>query len=177
MATTAGNLPPGPGLLNAWLGAGDRVFLDTNVLIYASIPAAPAHGHAAAVLHQLRTVGCELWISRQVLREYLSAVTRPQSYGPPTPMPKALANVRTIINSLLTAEDGPGVTTHLFNLLAQVPVGGKQIHDANIVATILAHGIPNLLTDNVADFTRFSRFITVIPLLPPAPPAAPPGVP
>ena len=32
---------------------------------------------------------------------------------------------------------------------------GKQVHDANIVATMLAHGVGRLLTFNVADFQRF----------------------
>ncbi len=46
----------------------------------------------------------------------------------------------------------------------QIPIGGRQIHDANIVATMLAHGIPRLLTNNPGDFQRFAAHITVIPL-------------
>jgi hypothetical protein len=40
------------------------------------------------------------------------------------------------------AEDGPVVTAKLLTLLPRVSIGGKQVHDANIVATMLAHGIP-----------------------------------
>ena len=36
-----------------------------------------------------------------------------------------------------------------------VQVGGRQIHDANIVATMLAHGERRLLTFNAADFRRY----------------------
>ncbi|MEH2170887.1 MAG: hypothetical protein V7K41_30400 [Nostoc sp.] len=42
--------------------------------------------------------------------------------------------------------------------------GGKQVHDANIVATMLVYGIPQLLTHNTSDFARFSGLITVLPL-------------
>lgn len=33
------------------------------------------------------------------------------------------------------AEDGPLVTERLFELLGRIPTGGRQIHEANIVAT------------------------------------------
>ena len=34
-------------------------------------------------------------------------------------------------------------------------MGGRQIHDANIVAAMLAHGERRLLTFNTADFRRY----------------------
>jgi predicted nucleic acid-binding protein len=40
--------------------------------------------------------------------------------------------------------------------------GGRQVHDANIVATMLAHGETRLLTFNDADFRRFSSVIEVV---------------
>jgi predicted nucleic acid-binding protein len=36
------------------------------------------------------------------------------------------------------------------------------VHDANVVATMLAHGETTLLTFNTADFRRFARVIEVI---------------
>ncbi len=49
-------------------------------------------------------------------------------------------------------------------LLAVGDTRGKQIHDANIVATMMAHGIRTLLTDNVSDFARWGHVIDVRPL-------------
>ena len=40
-------------------------------------------------------------------------------------------------------------------------IGGKKIHDANIVATMLAYGIPAILTHNTNDFERFGDIIIV----------------
>jgi predicted nucleic acid-binding protein len=52
----------------------------------------------------------------------------------------------------------------LLALSGQVNIGGKQVHDANIVATMQVYGIRRLLTHNTSDFVRFSAFITVVPL-------------
>ncbi len=62
------------------------------------------------------------------------------------------------------AEDGPSVTLLLLDLLHEFPTAGKQIHDANIVATMLSVGIGHLLTDNMVDFERYSTLIKIHPL-------------
>ena len=41
---------------------------------------------------------------------------------------------------------------------------GKQVHDANIVATALGHGVERVLTENVEDFTRFSDYVEIVAL-------------
>lgn len=61
----------------------------------------------------------------------------------------------------VVAEDQEIITEQLFLLLEQVPCGGKQVHDANIVATMLAYGIPQLVTYNLEDFRRFAGFVAV----------------
>jgi predicted nucleic acid-binding protein len=42
-------------------------------------------------------------------------------------------------------------------LVRQYQIRGKQIHDANIVAVMLTHGIHRLATYNQADFQRFGE--------------------
>lgn len=81
-------------------------------------------------------------------------------------MSALIADVQSFQTQFLLAEDGPAVTGHLLNLLGSIPCAGKQVHDANIVATMLTYSIPKLLTHNVADFTRFAALISVIPLVP-----------
>ncbi len=67
----------------------------------------------------------------------------------------ALDDVGRLLNNLEVLEDGPAVTATLVNLFRDAAVGGRQIHDANIVATMLAHGERRLLTFNTSDFRRF----------------------
>jgi|SRR5579884_502840 len=144
----------------------DPILVDTNVLIYHQIARSPLHAPARQQLGDLSAAGHALWVSRQILREYLAAMSRPGTVTPPPPMTALIADVRTFQARFFIAEDGPAVTIHLLSLLTSIPCAGKQIHDANIVATMLAHGIPRLLTHNVADFSRFAGIITVIPLVP-----------
>jgi predicted nucleic acid-binding protein len=58
----------------------------------------------------------------------------------------------------------PDVISVLEQLIQNYPVAGKQIHDANIVATMKVYGIKYLLTNNISDFARFDQLINLIPL-------------
>ena len=48
------------------------------------------------------------------------------------------------------------VATRLLALVEAAGCSGKQVHDANIVATMLEHGVTALVTDNPADFRRYA---------------------
>ena len=74
----------------------------------------------------------------------------------------ALEDVSRLIRSFEILEDGPRVTEWLVGPCREYPVGGRQIHDANIVATMLAHGEGRLLTFNGADFRRFGDRIELV---------------
>jgi predicted nucleic acid-binding protein len=139
--------------------AADPVFVDTNVLIYATRRTASEHAAAQAALARLEGEGRGLWISFQILREYLAAVTRPQATSPALPMATAIADVRRFQQVFYVAEGRPVVLERLLALLATHHGAGRQVHDANIVATMLEHGIHRLLTFNAADFRRFAAII------------------
>ena len=68
-------------------------------------------------------------------------------------------NVRLFRRTFEIFEDRSIVLDHLLELLENIPTAGRQIYDANIVATMQAHGIRSLLTHNTADFNRFSQLI------------------
>jgi len=146
-------------------GEDNAVFLDTNILVYANVAESPFHQAALQAIQTRYQAGVELWISRQVLREYLAILTRPQVFTNPQPVSTLIANVQTFENRFRVAEDNPQVTETLLTLMEQIPVGGRQVHDANIVATMQVYGIPQLLTHNTVDFARFSEFIAVLPLI------------
>jgi predicted nucleic acid-binding protein len=142
----------------------NSVFLDTNILVYASVPESPLHLVAINAIQSYEEAGTQLWISRQVLREYLATLTRPQLYTQPIPILRVTAEIRFFQNRFRMAEDNSQVTQRLLSLMEEIPVGGKQVHDANIVATMLVYHIPQLLTHNTGDFSRFSQLINVLPL-------------
>ncbi len=145
-------------------GDDNAVFLDTNILVYASQTQSPFYPAALQAIQRFYEAGVELWISRQVLREYLATLTRPQQFTDPLPISIVIEDVRYFQSRFRVAEDSAQVTERLLTLMQQVPVGGSQVHDANIVATMQVYAIRQLLTHNTADFARFSQLITVLPL-------------
>ena len=58
----------------------NRLFIDTNVLIYANVIETPFHQQALTTINVAHQEGRTIWISRQVLREYLVTMTRPQAF-------------------------------------------------------------------------------------------------
>ncbi len=144
--------------------AGNSVLVNTNILVYASFPGAPFHSAARACLNELDGNGAVLWTSRQVLREFLSVTTRPGIVVPP-PSSAALAqSVRQFEGAFRIADEDAGVTALLLDLLRSRTIQGKQVHDANIVATMHRYGIHWLLTHNTSDFARYEPDISVLPL-------------
>lgn len=75
------------------------MFVDTNVLVVARAANAPGHDAALATLAAMRREE-PLRVSRQVLREYLAVVTRPQTWASPLPMPDALLDMRRFASAL-----------------------------------------------------------------------------
>ena len=138
------------------------MFIDTNVLVTSRFIEAPNHVMARNSLEKAFQGPEPLRISRQVIREYLVVVTRPQTWSVPMTRDEALDDVARLINNFEILEDGPAVTDLLITLCRETPVGGRQIHDANIVATMLAYGEHRLLTFNRDDFLRYENQIDLI---------------
>jgi predicted nucleic acid-binding protein len=143
----------------------DRVMLDTNVLLAATDEGRAEHHDALTVVNDWAARRTDLCTSGQILREYLAVATRPDDKnGLGLSLPDALKNVRAIRQrTTLLAEDAK-VADRLTGLLADVECRGKQVHDANLIATMLAYGIGSVVTMNVQDFARFAGHVTLIRL-------------
>jgi predicted nucleic acid-binding protein len=137
------------------------LFIDTNILIYANIATAPLHESALNAIKAHHQAGRTLWISRQVLREFIAARTRPQTFAKPSSPKVVIERVLYLENHFQVADDTAAVTGQLIKLMERFQIGGKQVHDANIVAAMQAYGIPALLTHNTQDFERFGKIITI----------------
>ena len=120
---------------------------------------------ARARLNELERARTEFWISRQVLREFLATTTRLGTIVPAPPLDSLLQAVRRFEADFKVADEDAAVTSILIDLLKSRTVQGKQIHDANIVATMHRFDVPFLLTHNTADFARYVPGIHVLPLI------------
>jgi predicted nucleic acid-binding protein len=85
-------------------------FIDTNVLVYASAVGSPFHAQARAALGRLSGNG-QVAISRQVLREYLAVMTRPQAWSTPLTVSAAMADTRFFCSRFAILEDGTELLT------------------------------------------------------------------
>jgi predicted nucleic acid-binding protein len=144
----------------------DRLFIDTNILLYANNPQSLFHEAATAGLYRYLGSGFEPWISRQVLREFLSTKSRAMKISNTYDANTLLKDVSVFSEIFNIADETSATTRELIRLIATYNVGGKQIHDCNIVATMKANAIHHLLTHNVADFSRYApELITVLPIV------------
>jgi predicted nucleic acid-binding protein len=136
-------------------------FVDTNVLVYATARSAPFRDRSRAALSRLAATE-SLSVSRQILREYIAVMTRQQIWGKALTLAEATADTAAFGRRFTVLEDGPPVWDQLMELSRHYSFGGRQVHDANVVPTMLAHGERRLLTFNEGDFRRFTPLIEVV---------------
>lgn len=141
---------------------GDRVFLDTNIVLRYLNQELAEHEQVRKRVEQFSDDGDELWISRQIIREYLAQLTRPGFLAQLPAIDQVTTQIEGMKRLFQIADDTETVTRQLLNLVRRYPTGGKQVHDANIVATMLAYGIDTLLTLNVDDLKRFGDRIKIV---------------
>lgn len=145
----------------------DRAVLDTNVLLAATDEGRDEHESAVASLNIWPGSGLVLYTSGQIMREYLAVATRPADQnGLGMARAVAIANVRALRTRLHLLVEDEKVADRLLDVLEAVECIGKQVHDANVVATMLVHGIDTVVTINVSDFARFEGQVHVIGLSP-----------
>ncbi len=75
------------------------VFIDTNILIRFSIPTAPQHQEIRQAINKLWGQNIQLWISRQITREFGAVITRPQSYANPLTSADASKQIKLLPQS------------------------------------------------------------------------------
>lgn len=141
------------------------VFLNTNVLLSATAPHRSLHQAALVVLNEWPNQAIPLAASAQVFREYLVVATRPVKVnGLGLGLEEALANLAAFRGRMRLVLEGEQAWDRLRALITKYGCLGKQIHDANLVATALASGIPRLVTANVEDFRRFIPELEIVDL-------------
>ena len=143
----------------------DRVMVDTNVLLAATDKSRSEHRDALTILNDWPAGDTILCVSGQILREYLAVATRPaDGNGLGLKQSDAVGNVHAIRERTTLLAEDTRVTQRLLGLLADVDCGGRQIHDANVIATMLVHGIGAVVTMNIDDFARFDGYVDVVRL-------------
>jgi len=144
--------------------SGDAVFLDTNVLVAASVVEHPSHAVAEALVGRLATAGCAVCVSPQVCREFIATMTRAPLEGREFTPVQAIGVLGEWLAGCVLLEETDEVLADLLRLVARCGVRGKQVHDANIVATMLASRVGRLATLDQGDFRRYEDAIALEPV-------------
>jgi predicted nucleic acid-binding protein len=139
----------------------ETVFVDTNILVYATDDESPFNAKSLAIINQLMTDGIDIAICPQIIREYLVILTRGLTPDDPA-RSKALHNVEKFIESFTLLDETRESVAQLQMIMDNCPVGGKQIHDANIIAVMRVYGVKRLLTYNRDDFKKYDQWIEIL---------------
>jgi predicted nucleic acid-binding protein len=133
-----------------------KVLVDTNVLIYA-IDRKSAYYNAARAI--LETGEYELYTTSKNLTEFLVVATKPSGYGLSTDI--AIDILVKITASLDVLYPNEVSSTLLSELMRNYRPVGAKIHDFEIVAIGLAHGVMNVATFNTKDFTGIKELTLI----------------
>jgi predicted nucleic acid-binding protein len=136
---------------------------DTNVLLRFTNANDPQHALVRDAIRALLSEGEPFYYAHQNRREFWNVSTRPvERNGLGYTIEQAqqrLAEVDAVFRRLPDRAESGVIWDRL---VAQYGVVGVAVHDAQLVATMLAHGVPEILTLNDADFRRYAAEITVL---------------
>lgn len=137
----------------------ERVFIDTNVLVYSTFVDFEPEKHldSIKILYGLDQSGRSLCISAQVLREFYAIVTNDKIFPKPLTSKQALRKIREFILRFSLIMEKETTLQNLIYLVEQYPVSRQKIHDLNIVATMMDNEIPHLFTYNTKDFRQIKE--------------------
>jgi predicted nucleic acid-binding protein len=138
-----------------------EVFLDTSLIVAATVDLHPAHQSDVMYVDRAVSAGLDLCISAQVCREFLVVLTRQPVSERVFRLDEALEALKVWTTGCRVLEDNGAVLQQLLSLVQDHQVRGKQVHDCNIVATMLVNGVYRLATRNGADFKRYGSLIAL----------------
>lgn len=147
-----------------------KVFVDSNILLYIAFDqidgnnrgADPEkwekyHEESVQKLTLFINDGTEMWINGQVIREFWKIATQIRAHGKQQSIRWVSERIERFRKIMREADENKAVRDQLLELLEWHSIRGRQTHDTNIVATMLAHGINTLCTGNLKDFKRYQE--------------------
>lgn len=128
--------------------------VDTNVLVRLAIPADPRHLSARRAVEALAEEG--LYVASQNLVELWNVATRPvenNGLGQATIVADQI--LRGFEEALPRLPEPAEIYDIWRDLVVRLGVSGVRVHDARLVALMLANDIFRILTFNATDFRRY----------------------
>lgn len=138
--------------------------VDTNILLRLVQKNSPMHSDVQRAIFILKRQGNLLHIIPQNIIEFWAVATRPiNSNGLGLSTAQSVQETEKLKKIFILYFDTPVIFSEWEALIVKHQVMGKQVHDARLVAAMMAHKFTHLLTFNVDDFKRFSEIVVVEP--------------
>jgi len=140
--------------------------VDTNVLVYVHIASMAEHAHAKRFVEAELARGVSLVVTPSILHELVHVITDARRFEPPVSMSEATSIARGYLNRtnvecLSTDERALALA---LDLLERHALGRKRIFDTLLAATLITHGIHEIITGNGRHFDVFEGLRAVDPL-------------
>jgi predicted nucleic acid-binding protein len=143
---------------------GEEFLVDTNILVRSNVQSPLVTEEAYRAVSVLRNSSSPLYATLQSFSEFWNVSTRPVANNGYAFTPSwASAQLEVLEQTFIFLPHDQIMYAHWRGLVSRYDIRGKQVHDAKLVASMLAYDIPNLLTYNVSDFKRFSEITAVHP--------------
>lgn len=138
--------------------------LDTNILLRMSDSTSPLNLLAGQVAARLLQQQNQLYITGQNIIEFWVVATRPTEVnGLGWAVERTRSEIQQILNQFPILEETPQIFPYWLQLVTQYQLQGKRVHDARLVAVMLAYNVTHLLTFNPDDFRRIEEITVVSP--------------
>ncbi len=140
------------------------VLLDTNVLCRLAEQGHPFHHAAARALSAVRQTDEAICLVPQVIYEYYVVSTRPVAQnGLGMTAAAARKAIGGWVDLFRLLRDERGILQIWQDLVQKYEVIGKPAHDARLVAAMIRHQIPRLMTFDANIFRRFTEISVICP--------------
>lgn len=138
--------------------------LDTNVLLRWRQITHPDSAACQELLDRSRRRRLNAVLCAQTMIEFWVVATRPQSSnGLGLSAAQATIDLDDLLTLIPCLPEPPDVLDRWRSLVRRYNVHGLPAHDARLVAVMDAHGVTDLISLNVADFTRYPHIRCTTP--------------
>ena len=137
---------------------------DTNLLLRLADPNSKQHIVAIQALARLLGQSDEVYLTPQNFIEFWAVATRPvEANGFGWNNGRTAREVAELQERFPLLSDSPDIFARWLELVKQLPIHGKRVHDARLVAVLQTHTVEHLITFNISDFAGFPSLSLVDP--------------
>lgn len=139
--------------------SGDTYLFDTNVLLRLVNPQDSRHDLCRAALRRFQAEDSEICTCAQNYIELWNVATRPAAKNGLGLAPRQAGELlRQLEPSIVLVREPIAVFEIWRDLVTGLQVRGSKVHDARLVAVMLASEIRNVLTFDLKDFRRYRSY-------------------